>query len=169
MVVVEVFLVLSLGCANSTPTTVPAMPTVTLPKPTATFTPVPLMPLVALAQVAIEGVTFAVELAVTPQERSDGLSGWPGLERDKGMLFIYAGDSTPGFWMRGILFPLDIVWIDAEGVVAGVGGDLPLASGSQPPIYYPPRPIRYVLEINAGLAGELGIGTGSHATFEGIP
>jgi uncharacterized membrane protein (UPF0127 family) len=169
MVVVEVFLVLSLGCTNSTPTTVPAMPRATLLKPTATFTPVPLMAPVALARVAIEGVTLAVELAVTPQERSDGLSGWPGLERDKGMLFVYAGDSTPGFWMRGVLFPLDIVWIDAEGVVAGVEGNLPMALGSQPPVYYPPRPIRYVLEINAGLAGELGIGTGSHATFEGIP
>ena len=108
-------------------------------------------------------------VAVTPQERSDGLSGWPGLERDEGMLFIYPGESTPGFWMRGMLFPLDIVWIDAQGVVAGVSADLPPASGSQPPTYYPPRPIRYVLEINAGLAGELGIGAGSQATLEGIP
>ncbi len=110
-----------------------------------------------------------MDLAVTSQERSDGLSGRPGLERGKGMLFIYAGDSTPSFWMRGMLFPLDIVWIDTEGVVVGVAADLPPASGSQPPTYYPPRPIRYVLEINAGLAGELGIGTGSHAIFEGIP
>ena len=153
-------LVLSLGCVASTPT--PASPK---PSPTATFTPVPL----TLARVTLEGVTFAVELAVTPQERADGLSGWLGLEPDEGMLFIYAGDSTPGFWMRGMLFPLDIVWIDTEGVVAGVAADLPPASGSQPPPYYPPRPIRYVLEINAGLAGELGIGIGSRATLEGIP
>lgn len=123
----------------------------------------------SLAGVTLEGVTFAVELAVTPQERADGLSGRSGLERDEGMLFIYAGDSTPGFWMMGMLFPLDIVWIDAEGVVVGVAADLPPASGSQLPSYYPPRPIRYVLEINAGLAVELGIGVGSRATFEGIP
>jgi uncharacterized membrane protein (UPF0127 family) len=114
-------------------------------------------------------MAFAVTVAVTPQERADGLSGWPGLERDKGMFFIYPGESTPGFWMRGMLFPLDIVWIDAQGVVAGVSADLPPAVGSQPPTYFPPRPIRYVLEINAGLAGELVIGAGSQATLEGIP
>ena len=120
-------------------------------------------------RVTLEAVTFAVELAVTPQERADGLSGRPPLEREEGMLFIYAVDSTPGFWMRGMLFSLDIVWIDAGGVVAGVAAELPPASGGQPPSYFPPRPIRYVLEINAGLAVELGITTGSRAIFEGVP
>ena len=117
----------------------------------------------------MEGVTFSVELAVTPQERAMGLMGRASLERERGMLFIYQADATPGFWMRGMLIPLDMVWIDADGVVAGVAASVPLAQeGGQTPLYYPPRPIRYVLEINAGVAREIGIGPGSRATFLGV-
>ena len=115
-------------------------------------------------------MTFTVELAVTPAERALGLMSRDSLERDSGMLFIYQADATPGFWMRGMLFPLDIVWIDSDGIVAGVLADLPPAQGeSSPLLHYPPRPIRYVLEINAGMAKELGIRAGSRTTLLGIP
>ena len=88
----------------------------------------------------------------------------------QGMLFIYQADATPTFWMRGMLIPLDIIWIDVDGVVAGIERDAPPApSTTDPPLYYPSRPIRYVLEINAGSAGELGIAPGSLATLLGIP
>jgi len=92
------------------------------------------------------------------------------MARDRGMLFIFDADGMPGFWMRGMLFPLDMVWLDAEGVVVSVTASVPPASGgNQPPVYYPPRPIRFVLEINAGMSQELGIAPGSGATFLGIP
>ena len=115
-------------------------------------------------------MTFTVELAVTPAERALGLMGRDSLERDRGMLFIYQADVIPGFWMRGMFFPLDIIWIDSNGMVAGVLPDLPPAQGEASPLlYYPPGPIRYVLEINAGMAKELGIRAGSSATLLGIP
>ena len=117
----------------------------------------------------VEGVVFSVELAVTPAERAMGLMGRASLERERGMLFIYQADAMPSFWMRGMLIPLDMVWIDADGVVAGVTANVPPAQeGSQAPLYYPPRPIRYVLETNAGMAMEMGIGPGSRATFLGV-
>ena len=88
----------------------------------------------------------------------------------QGILFLYETDATPGFWMLGMLIPLDIVWIDGDGVVAGVERDVPPEPGNpQPPLYFPPSPIRYVLEIKAGRTQELGIGPGSRATLVGIP
>lgn len=92
------------------------------------------------------------------------------LDDSQGMLFIYQTDATPGFWMRGMLIPLDIVWIDADGVVAGIEREVPPApSTAEPPLYYPLRPIRYVLEINAGRAGEAGIMVGAQTTLLSIP
>ena len=162
----------AIGCgAPATPTPSPtATPTVSptavpIATPTATPSPDPQVP-----QVSFGDVTLAVELAATAGERALGLSGRSSIGRNTGMLFIYEADATPGFWMRGMLFPLDIIWIDGQGEVVGVSSDLaPAPGGSQPSLYYPPGPIRYVLEVNAGLAEELRIGPGSRALFSGIP
>ena len=116
------------------------------------------------------GVTFTVDLAITPEERTRGLMGREALADDRGMLFIYGSELTPSFWMQGMLIPLDIVWIDASGVVAGIEREVPpVPANTQPLLYFPPRPIRYVLEIGAGRGKEMGIGAGSTVTFIGIP
>ena len=84
----------------------------------------------------------------------------------EGMLFIYDVEGLHRFWMKGMLIPLDMVWIDADGVVAGVTANVPPApEGTTPELYSPPRPILYVLEINAGLAEAVGIRAGSQARF----
>lgn len=169
---VAALLLFALGCSSSTtPTMIPtATPTLSPTAiPTATSNTLP-SPTIQVPKVSFDGVTFAVEVAQTDDERALGLSGRSSLGRNSGMLFIYETDSVPGFWMRGMLFPLDIIWIDGQETVVGVSSDLPPApGGSQPPLYYPPGPIRYVLEVNAGLAEELGIRAGSLATFSGIP
>ncbi|MBI4199238.1 MAG: DUF192 domain-containing protein [Chloroflexi bacterium] len=143
---------------SRTPTASPAPPS---PAPT----PSPQQPVVVL-----EGVPFAVELAITPQERARGLAGRERLESGQGMLFLFEADGTPGFWMRGMLISLDMVWLDARGVVVGVTPDVPpVAPDASAPLYFPPRPVRYVLEIAAGRAAAAGIRPGSQAVFRGVP
>ncbi len=113
-----------------------------------------------------EGATFDVELAVTQEERAMGLMGREHLGDREGMLFIHEAEGIPNYWMTGMVSPLDLVWIDAGGVVAEVTANLPPAPvGTIPEIYSPSRPILYVLEINAGLAQEVGIHAGSQAMF----
>ena len=113
-----------------------------------------------------EGAAFDVELAVTPQERTRGLMGREHMDDREGMLFIHGVEGLHRFWMRGMVISLDMVWIDADGVVAGVTANVPPApEGKSPEIYSPPRPIPYVLEINAGLAEAVGIRPGSQASF----
>ena len=105
-----------------------------------------------------------MDLAVTPGQRARGLMGREHLGDREGMLFIYEAEGVPIFGMRGMVIPLDMVWIDAGGVVAGVTANVfPATEGTSPEIYSPPRPILYVLEINAGLAELVGIRAGSQA------
>ena len=169
---VVILLLSAAGCSSpATPTLSPtATPTpspTAVPTATATATP---SPTPQVPRVSFGDITFVVELARTDGERALGLSGRSSLGRNSGMLFIYEADATPGFWMRGMLFPLDIIWIDGKGKVLGVASDLlPALGGSQPPLYYPPGPIRYVLEVNAGLAEELRIRPESRVLFSGIP
>ena len=143
-----------------TPTVVPTNTTV----PTAT--PLPDAPLVF-----IEDAVYVVDLAVSPEERVQGLSGRPSLDTDRGMLFVYAEDGSRTFWMPDMYFPLDMVWIRSDCTVAGVTADVPNPPQDLPrdqlPRYPSSEPVRFILEINAGQAATHNIAPGSRVEFAG--
>ena len=121
----------------------------------------------------VEGFTFGVDVADTHERQRLGLGGRDELGRERGMWFDLGGTGNAAFWMRGMRFPIDIVWISDDFVVAGVAERLPFPEPETPdsalPRYSSDVPIRYVLEINAGLAEELGIGEGSAVSFAPLP
>lgn len=103
--------------------------------------------------------SFAIDLADTPQERSRGLMFVAEMPRETGMLFVYEAPSQVSFWMKNTLIPLDMIFTDARGVVRkvhsnAIPGDLRPIPGGSPDILT-------VLEINGGLAAELGIEPGA--------
>ena len=105
-----------------------------------------------------KSVRFTVEVADDAAGRARGLMNRPELGPFKGMLFVYPAPHPVNFWMRNTLIPLDMLFIDARGVVETVHENaVPL---DETPIYGGPD-IQYVLEINGGLARRLGIGVGS--------
>ena len=107
------------------------------------------------------GVTpFVVEVASTFADRARGLSGHAPLGRNDGMLFVFPSPSAGAFWMDGMLYPLDFIWI-AGGRVVGVTENAPPLSMSGYKLYYPPVPVDYVLEVNAGTVKKFGIGAGN--------
>ena len=121
----------------------------------------------------VEGFTFGVDVADTHERQRLGLGGRDELGRERGMWFDLGGTGNATFWMRGMRFPIDIVWISDDFVVTGVAERLPFPEPGTPdsalPRFSSRVPIRYVLEINAGLAEELGIGEGSVVTFTPQP
>lgn len=112
-----------------------------------------------IAAIQVGATPFVVEVASTFMERAQGLSGHVPLGANDGMLFVFPSPSAGAFWMQGMLFPIDFVWI-ADGRVVGVTEDaLPMSeTGYQ--LYYPPAPVDQVLEINAGAVREFGIAAG---------
>lgn len=141
--------------------------TTTPPTPTPTPSPTPAEGQFAPATVTIGAATFTLELARTPQERAVGLSGRTHLPEDHGMLFIFDSDARHGFWMKDTLIPLDIIWLDSDGVVVDVQTMQPEPGVPDPllTVYRPSAPARYVLEVNAGLAQRHGIQPGAQARF----
>ncbi len=119
----------------------------------------------------VDGAEFPVELAVTLEERSQGLSGRDSLPSGTGMLFIYEAEGAHTFWMKDMQFPLDFVWISGECLVVEVtAGAPPPEPGQSPndlPRYSPPGPVRYILEINAGEAETADIDPGDVVEFAG--
>ena len=112
---------------------------------------------------------FLVELAITTEEKTQGLSDRPSLAPDTGMLFVYQSEGRPSFWMRNMHFPLDILWIgqDCTVVDASLGVPLPGQTLAQLPTYSPSVPTLHVLEINAGEAAANGVQTGDAVEFTG--
>ena len=114
---------------------------------------------------------YLVDLAVTSEERAQGLSDRPSLNAHVGMLFVYDEDGPRTFWMPRMNFPLDMVWIRADCSVAGITADVPHPDPATPlsdlPRYPSNEPVRFVLEINAGQAALNNITPGSPVTFGG--
>lgn len=111
--------------------------------------------------VTINSAIYKIELAKTQKEKTEGLSGRVGLAKDAGMLFIFDKPSYYSFWMRGMKFPLDIIFILNDKVVA-IYKNLPPASANDenPPQYGSNAVSDNVLEINAGEATKNNIKVG---------
>ena len=114
------------------------------------------------------GFTFRADVADTPELRQRGLGGRDSLAPNRAMWFVFDNAAPRSFWMLNMRFPLDIVWISEGYVVAGVAERVPHPEPGTPlvhiPSYYSVVPVRYVLEINAGLADELAIVPGSRVS-----
>jgi uncharacterized membrane protein (UPF0127 family) len=107
-----------------------------------------------------------VELARTPREQEQGLMFRRELAEDAGMLFIFPASDRRAFWMKNTLIPLDMIFIDEGGRVAG------LVENAEP-LTLTPRdpgvPARYVLEVRGGWAARHGVRPGARVRFENVP
>lgn len=120
------------------------------------------------AGLRVSGERFEVEIAESTTTRMRGLSGRASMGEKEGMLFIFDEPGNYGFWMRGMRFPIDIVWIVGDEV-AGVSRAVepePEKAVFNLPIYYPPRSVDKALELNAGAAERHGIQAGDRIVIE---
>lgn len=103
-------------------------------------------------------VTFDVTVAQTPQEQSQGLMFVESMSENQGMVFDYSEPQLLKFWMKNTLIPLDIIFFNSDGEVAYI-------EHSAKPHDLTPRgpdvPTCLVLEINGGLAKQMGIEVGT--------
>lgn len=112
----------------------------------------------------INGRIFSLYLAKTPKEQEIGLSKFNQIAKDKGMLFIFPRKDYLTFWMKGMKFPIDIIFIQ-ENKIVDIFQDVPVATGSALPTYTTKKQADKVLEINAGLVKEYGIKIGDHVNI----
>ena len=144
-----------------TPTPTAAAPPSAAPTPTADTLDAGL----ATVEVEVARGRFTAVVVDTPATRARGLSGRDALAPSRAMWFDMGRSAPATFWMSGMRFPIDIVWVDDGLRVLHVTHEAPVpqdgVSSADLPRYTPGDVgVRYVLEINAGLARELGIEPG---------
>ena len=100
---------------------------------------------------------FAVELAVTDEERSRGLMFRRSVPESYGMLFDFKRDQEVTMWMRNTYVSLDMIFIQSDGRIRHIAENTETESDK---IISSGGPVRAVLEVVAGTAKKFGIVAG---------
>ncbi len=102
------------------------------------------------------------ELADNDAKRIKGLSGRDKLPDERSMLFVFDETEKQCFWMKGMKFNIDIVWIDKDKKVLSL--DENIKPNTYPETFCEDE-VKYVLEVNAGVVRKLNMSIGTQLTF----
>ena len=115
--------------------------------------------------VELGGKRFSVEIADSSQEQALGLMFRDSMPADSGMLFIFPNEAPRSFWMKNTRIPLDIMYFDKDLKMVSISANAKPCRVSRCPSYPSIAPAKFVLELNAGTASELGVGVGDRLTL----
>lgn len=117
---------------------------------------------------AVDKQSLRATVAATDTSRAQGLASQNALADNRGMLFVFPKADLWPFWMKGVTFPIDIIWINNDNVTE-VTPSVPPADPSLPdsqlPNYRPTGPVDRVLEVAAGWAARFSIQPGDPVKF----
>ncbi len=116
-------------------------------------------------QLCFENNCFDVELALTSEEKKQGLMFRDYLGKNKGMLFVFAMEEEYGFWMKNTLIPLDIIWLNEDKEVVFISKNNQPCKNDKCSTIKPNKKAKYVLELNGGTTNKIGLETGDGANF----
>ncbi len=91
-------------------------------------------------------VPLSVTVADEPDTRTRGLSGVESLGANEGKLFVFDQEGMHGIWMKDMLIPLDIVWINDNMHIVHI--EERVSPETYPSVFSPDAPARFVLEVN---------------------
>ncbi|MFO0755370.1 MAG: DUF192 domain-containing protein [Byssovorax sp.] len=112
-----------------------------------------------------KGETITVEVAETDATRQRGLMYRTKMAQDHGMIFRFDEKDNHTFWMHNTCIPLDMLYIDDDGMIVGIEENTPTMSDDT---FEVGCDSKYVLEVNAGWTRAHGVMAGQKAKLEGI-
>jgi uncharacterized membrane protein (UPF0127 family) len=101
-------------------------------------------------RVYVRDILVKAEVVRAVDDVQQGLAGRESLDKNRGMLFEMMEDDVQHFWMKGMLIPIDIIWIE-NGRVTGCEKNI---QPSDKRIFTSPSYAGYVLEVPAGFCDE---------------
>lgn len=111
------------------------------------------------------GREIDVEIAENEHTRERGLMFRRSMEDTRGMIFLFDERIDHTFWMENTCIPLDMLFIDDDGLIVGIEENVPTMSRATRSVGCASR---YVLEVNAGWTRKNGVKAGQHVELRGI-
>ena len=121
---------------------------------------VPVLVHVAFPEAA--GVVVDAESVRTPHDTTRGLMYRTHMAEEAGMLFDLGSREDHKFWMHNTCIPLDLLYIDDDGLIVGIVENAPTLNDDARGVGCPSS---YVLEVNAGWSRRHGVKAGQHLTL----
>ena len=106
--------------------------------------------------------SFSIELAVTDEERAQGLMNRKQVPEGYGMLFDFKQEQPVSMWMKNTYVSLDMIFIRDNGRIARIAENTDVLSER---IIQSGSPVRAVLEVVAGTAKKYGIAPGDKVAY----
>lgn len=130
----------------------------------------------ARAEPAVKGVeerftlrvgerTVSVQIAVKPDEMTQGLMFRKAMGADEGMLFVYPVPQKLSFWMRNTVLPLDIGYFDGHGVLKEV---YPMYPYDDTRVLSRSSAMKFALEMHQGWYAKNGVRSGAQIDLAAI-
>ena len=111
----------------------------------------------------VSTVAMKVTLADESSERKLGLSGTESLGDLEGKLFLFDEARPHGIWMKDMLIPIDIIWINNDLEIIYI--EKLVYPDTYPKIFAPDSNARYVLETKALFVDTYKIKVGDRLTL----
>ena len=102
------------------------------------------------------GESVRVEIARSEEETSRGLMYRTKMAEDEGMIFAMDRREHT-FWMRNTCLPLDMMFIDRDGMIVGIEENVPTLNDGSRSVGCESS---HVLEVNAGWSRRHGVKSG---------
>lgn len=102
-------------------------------------------------------LNFIVEIADTNEQRARGLMYRKEMADDAGMIFDFGVSRRVQMWMENTTLPLDMLFVDSTGTIRSIKENAVPYSRD---IIDSMTDVKYVVELNAGIVGKLGIKVG---------
>ena len=114
---------------------------------------------------SIEDNDFFAQIALTPEELSQGLMFRNNLDKNHGMLFAFNYPKRMSFWMKNVPIPLDIGYFDSNGRLIEIHSLNPY---DEKPVFSKSETIQYALEMNEGWYHRNKIKTGGYINLKKV-
>lgn len=110
-----------------------------------------------LINVKIGKRTIKAKVADNFLTRARGLMFKKDIKENEGMVFVFKREFFPRFWMFGMRFPIDIIWIDSKKKIVDI------TSNAKPSLnlgktYKPKKACKYVLESRKNFSKDIELG-----------
>jgi len=109
---------------------------------------------------------FTVEVAKDQKQYGRGLMFRKQIPADGGMLFIFRNEARRYFYMKNMLIPLDMIWLNKDKKVIWIKKNAQPEGKGYYEVIDSGQSVQYVLEVNAGTADRIGLKAGDRLNFE---
>jgi len=110
-------------------------------------------------------LSLNIKIADNDSARMKGLMFVKNLPENEGMLFIMEDEAQVNMWMKNTYIPLDMIFINSnKEIVSMAENTKPLSTE----IISSKNKVKYVLEINGGLAKKSGLKIGDKINYQEV-